>query len=95
VPVRLLLKDPFDARSRISGIAAPVLFVHGEADRIVPIRFGQALYQAARDPREAHWIAGGGHDDLLSFGLFDIAFGFIDRTPGLPRRAQPEPVARG
>lgn len=69
VPVRWLLKDRFEAVARIAHVGAPVLIIHGEADEIVPIRYGRALSEAAREPKEAVWIPGGGHEDLADFGL--------------------------
>ena len=47
MPVRWLLKDRFQAVARIAGVGAPVLIIHGEADEIVPIRHGRALFEAA------------------------------------------------
>ena len=46
MPVRWLLKDRFQAVARIAS-GAPVLIIHGEADEIVPIRHGRALFEAA------------------------------------------------
>jgi uncharacterized protein len=79
MPVRWLLKDRFDAAARIADVRAPVLIVHGEADGIVPIRYGRALFEAAREPKEAVWIRGGGHEDLAEFGLRRIVFDFLAR----------------
>lgn len=84
VPVRWLLKDRFEAVARIVGVGAPVLIIHGEADDIVPIRYGRALFEAAREPKEAAWVPGGGHEDLADFGLRRIVFDFLARRlPGL------------
>src|SRR5512144_2350814 len=59
MPVRWLLKDRFEAAARIAGAGAPVLIGHGEADGIVPIQYGKALFEAARKPEEAAWIRNG------------------------------------
>lgn len=84
VPVRWLLKDRFEAVARISSVGAPVLIIHGEADGIVPICYGRALFGAAREPKEAAWIRGGGHEDLAEFDLHSIVFDFLARRlPGL------------
>jgi fermentation-respiration switch protein FrsA (DUF1100 family) len=85
VPVRWLLKDRFEAVARIAGVGAPVLIIHGEADDIVPIRYGRALFEAAREPKEAAWIRGAGHEDLAEFGLRRIVLEFLARQlPGHP-----------
>ena len=79
MPVRWLLKDRFEAAARIADVGAPVLIVHGDADEIVPIRYGRALFEAAQEPKEAAWIPGGGHEDLAQFGLSRIVLDFLDR----------------
>lgn len=60
-PVRWLIRDSFDSTSRISEISAPVLILHGDADRVIPMRFGQRLYAAANEPRRFVAVPGGGH----------------------------------
>jgi pimeloyl-ACP methyl ester carboxylesterase len=42
-----LARDPFDVRAAVSAYPGPLLILHGERDRIVPFRHGQALHQAA------------------------------------------------
>jgi uncharacterized protein len=84
VPVRLLLKDRFEAAARVGSIAAPLLVVHGEADRVVPVRFGRALFAAAVEPKQAVWLDGAGHEDLVQFGLQQIVLDFIRRQQGVP-----------
>ena len=54
----LALLDPIRAAARVT---APILLVHGEGDRLVPIRFTHAL-AAALPPRSAVWnVSGAGH----------------------------------
>ena len=86
MPVRWLLKDRFEAEARIADVGAPVLVVHGDADDIVPIRFGRALFEAAQEPKEAAWILGGGHEDLAQFGLGRMVLSFLDRRVPAPVR---------
>jgi fermentation-respiration switch protein FrsA (DUF1100 family) len=84
VPVRWLLKDRFQASAQIAEVDAPVLLIHGEADNVVPVRYGRALFEAAAEPKEAVWVRGGGHEDLAEFGLRRIVFDFLARRlPGL------------
>jgi fermentation-respiration switch protein FrsA (DUF1100 family) len=85
VPVRWLLKDQFEATSRMATVGAPLLIVHGESDAVVPVRYGRALFAAARQPKEAVWVADGGHEDLTEFGLQRIVLDFLARR-------LPEPV---
>ena len=67
-PVRWLLKDPFHSDRRIGRVTAPLLVLHGELDRIVPIRFGERLFALANEPKRMVRFAQGGHVNLDGFG---------------------------
>ena len=56
----------FDSLSRIGRIDAPLLMLHGSADRTVPVELGRRLRDAA--PAGVRWveIAGGSHSRLHS-----------------------------
>lgn len=79
LPVRLLIRDRYDSVTKIADIGAPVLIVHGEADRTVPVRLGRALFAAAREPKQAVFIPGAGHEDLYDFGVAREVLAFLDR----------------
>lgn len=79
VPARALIKDRFDSIDKITGIDAPLFVVHGENDPVVPVKLGRRLFQAAREPKEGHWIKGGGHNDLYQHGVAALVVGFLDR----------------
>lgn len=68
VPVKALLKVDFDNALLIKDVKMPKLFIHGDKDRTVPVRFGQKLYDAAPEPREFVLIEGAGHNDLYDNG---------------------------
>src|SRR5207247_4700078 len=38
MPAAALVRDRFDSLSRIGNVKAPILVLHGERDRVVPIR---------------------------------------------------------
>jgi fermentation-respiration switch protein FrsA (DUF1100 family) len=82
VPATRMVIDRFDSRSRIGKVRAPILFLHGERDRVVPIRYGRALFNAAPEPKEAWFAPAAGHEDLASYGALDVAVAFIDRRLG-------------
>jgi uncharacterized protein len=67
LPARWLILDKWDSLSRIARISAPLLVLHGDKDTVVPLRFGQALFEAAQEPKEMIVIAGAGHVDLLDY----------------------------
>lgn len=47
IPCRWLLRDRFDSLSKIGGIAAPLLILHGGTDRTIPIEHARKLAKAA------------------------------------------------
>jgi hypothetical protein len=47
-----MVTDRFDSLSRIGKVKAPILILHGERDRVVPVRYGRALLDAASEPKE-------------------------------------------
>ena len=67
-PVRLLMKDTWHSDARIGRINAPLLVLHGEQDRLVPIRFAEALFALANEPKRMVRFPQGGHVNLDGFG---------------------------
>jgi uncharacterized protein len=80
-PVRRLMRDKFRSDERIGRVAAPLLVLHGEADRIVPIRFGEALFALAREPKRFVRFAQGGHVDLDDHGAVKVIKDFLAQLP--------------
>ena len=66
LPVRLLARIRYDNLDRIAKIAAPVLVAHSRDDEIVPFAHGEALFAAAREPKQFLAMRGG-HNDALVF----------------------------
>ena len=64
VPVRWLMKDQFRSDLRIGKVNAPVLIVHGDQDRVVPIASGERLYALITAPKRFVRVPGAGHEDL-------------------------------
>jgi fermentation-respiration switch protein FrsA (DUF1100 family) len=82
VPASRMVIDRFDSLSRIGGVKAPLLVLHGERDRVVPIRFGRALLDAAPEPKEGWFAPEGGHENLARYGSLDAIIAFIERRLG-------------
>jgi uncharacterized protein len=55
----------FDSEQKIGGARAPMLFIHGDRDGIIPLRLGQALFNAAPQPKSFWTVPGAGHNDIL------------------------------
>jgi fermentation-respiration switch protein FrsA (DUF1100 family) len=79
VPAAMLMRDRFDALSRIGRIKSPLLVMHGGRDRVVPIRFGRAVLEAAPSPKEGWFEPRAEHEDLAAFGALEAAVAFIER----------------
>lgn len=93
VPARWLVKDRFDALSEIGAIGAPLLVFHAEDDRVIPVDLARRLFEAAIEPKEARWFAGGGHEGLFDAGAADVVVDFIRRTVAAGRSGQGPPAA--
>ena len=78
VPVRLLMKDQFRSDLRIGKVTAPVLVLHGDRDNVVPIAFGERLYELINAPKRFVRVPGAGHNDLGANGAVEAAKQFID-----------------
>jgi uncharacterized protein len=61
-----LVPDAFPSLRLIGGLRAPLLVLHGERDEIVPLIYGEALADAAPEPKRIHIVRGAGHNDLLA-----------------------------
>ncbi len=63
LPVKWLLRDPYDTAARLARFERPVVVIVAEQDRIVPARFGAALHAALGGPKHLMQIEGAGHND--------------------------------
>ncbi len=52
MPVKWMVWDKYDSLSKIETVKAPLLIFHNTGDKIVPYRHGQALFEAASEPKE-------------------------------------------
>ncbi len=77
LPARYMVLDRFDSISKITAIDAPLFIVHGERDRIVPADMGRSLLAAAKEPKDARFFAGAGHNDLYDYGAADAVIDFL------------------
>ena len=85
VPVDVLLNQRFDVLQNIGRLQAPILFVHGTADREVPSMMSERLYSAARAPKRLVLVEGAGHEDAMPKGgeRLQRAIGELARTCSL------------
>ncbi|MGC9972982.1 MAG: alpha/beta hydrolase [Bryobacteraceae bacterium] len=60
-----LLIFSYNSASKIQRVHAPLLFIHGDRDSIVPLELGRALFNAAREPKAFWTVPGADHNDLV------------------------------
>jgi fermentation-respiration switch protein FrsA (DUF1100 family) len=77
LPVRYLMKDQFRSDQRIGQVKVPVLILHGEADRIIPISYGERLYAMIPGEKRMVRFPGGTHVGLDGLGGADAALKFL------------------
>lgn len=64
LPAKLLIKDRYRSIDRIDQIDMPLSWIHGTRDELIPFAMGQRLFDVAKEPKVAHSIKNGGHNDL-------------------------------
>ncbi len=58
----------FDTRMVVSKMDTPVFVIHGMRDRIVPVKLGREVFDAARNKGDLLIVDGAGHNDLSQVG---------------------------
>jgi fermentation-respiration switch protein FrsA (DUF1100 family) len=62
------MKDRYESTAKMAKVSCPVLAIHGERDSLIPVQFGRALYEAARQPKEWWAVPGADHNDVPLVG---------------------------
>ena len=68
----------------VDKIKVPTLFIHGDADGLVPFEMMGRLFDACTAPKEKFIVTGAGHADAKRknpAAYFDKVFAFIDAAP--------------
>jgi hypothetical protein len=84
LPARWLVLDKWDVAARIGKVSAPVLVVQGEADRVIPVRFGKRVFELASEPKAALFHPRAGHNDLFEYPeVVERVIAFVrEQVPG-------------
>ena len=72
LPVKLLMKDQYRSDKALKTLDIPIIWMHGTADRVIPLSQGQKLYDSYEGPKAAHIIQNGQHTNLWGLGGRDI-----------------------
>lgn len=81
LPVRLLMLDQFRSDLAIGRITAPILIQHGDADRVIPYRFGQRLFSLAGKQAQFITLKGRGHEALFDSDTWAREMAFFAALP--------------
>ena len=65
LPVRWLLRDRYDSAAHLASFSRPIFVAVAARDRVVPARFGTALYEALLDPRRLAVVEAADHNDWV------------------------------
>ena len=63
---RAAVPDAYPSLRLIAGLRAPLLFLHGDRDEIIPLMYGEALFEGAPEPKTMHVFRGVAHNDVLA-----------------------------
>ena len=82
LPVRWLLTHRYETLRVIPNVRMPLLVVHGELDRIVPVEMGRKVFAAAiaAVPKRLVVLAGAGHGNHYRFGSFEAIMEFARKV---------------
>jgi len=72
LPVKLLMKDQYRSDKALKSLDIPIIWMHGTADRVVPLFQGQKLYDSYEGPKAVHIIQNGQHTNLWGLGGREI-----------------------
>lgn len=62
--IPIFMFDKFNNIAKINEIKAPILFIHGEIDTVVPFWHAKKLYSAFQGTKQQYWIEKIGHNDI-------------------------------
>lgn len=57
--------DPYQNLHKIPQVKSPILLIHGTRDSVIPVWHGQKIFAAAKSPKQAYWVEGASHNDVL------------------------------
>jgi uncharacterized protein len=88
LPGRLMMHDRYETLRHLKKVEAPVLVVHGELDRVIPVEMGRKVAARAPGPSEIITFPEAGHTDHFLYGSYEAINEWIDRM-----RRQSKPMA--
>lgn len=87
LPVRWAMRTRLDSAAKIKDYHGPLLQTHGDVDEIVPLRFGQRLFEAANAPKRFLLYPGHHHNEPMPLDYYDRLAGFLDNVNDTAKNA--------
>ena len=78
-----MLRTKMDSLSKITSVSCPKLFIHSQADEIIPYRLGRRLFDAASAPKQFYEVKGATHNLMFDLGgaaYYEALRSFIDSS---------------
>ena len=83
------MPNHLDSAAKIGKYHGPLLQMHGDKDRTIPLALGKRLFDAANEPKRFVVQPGGGHNDAWPEIYHRALQKFLASLP--PVHSQPEP----
>lgn len=74
---RRMMQDRFDSLDKIGRVTVPLLVIHGEADRTIPVAMGRRMLDTAGGAKTGFFPPDGVHADLWRFGAGEAILDFL------------------
>jgi fermentation-respiration switch protein FrsA (DUF1100 family) len=81
LPVRRLIRNRFDNRSKIAQTKGRVLLAHGTADRTIPFAMGETVFAAAPEPKRFFPMPDYDHHHSPGNAFYTELRCFLDQYP--------------
>jgi pimeloyl-ACP methyl ester carboxylesterase len=81
------LHTKMDSLGKITRVRCPKLFIHSQADEVVPYELGRRLYEAAPEPKQFYEVKGASHNSIYVVGgrpYLDALQSFIESCKERP-----------
>lgn len=82
---RFMLRTKMDSLSKIARVSCPKLFIHSQADEIIPYKLGRRLFDAAPAPKQFYEVKNAPHNltfDLGGAAYYEALRNFINSSCG-------------
>ena len=87
MPIRLVMRNPFDSISKVHTVDAPMLFIHSGQDDVIPFEEGKRLFEAAPSPKTFVEVYGGHREtaEVDATRMFGAVRDFLRQLDLLPQ----------